>query len=348
MSDNGNPYPEQTATNARAPWLDGGPPLDVKLEGLRKYAKHMSDQQVDLVTRGTHLGRLTQMPMDAWSSDVLGEAAAVKAQVLANASELFAYLEMLGKTLHNVGSAAQTIADSYGTGDAMSAASLNDVLFAFGDKSVPRPSGLPKGLGETYWDQQANAKAAPLDAASGLWTDGETRQVSPIQTVQTSFGPNGEKREVRITNVPGGGGTITTTTVYDAKGHVVTTSSSRVTTYFNGDTQTTTEESYDAKGNKTGSTRTTTTYTSTGEVGHEVTETRDAKDVTTNRKTTDLDESSKVVTETSEKSVKDKDGDGTHFEPTDRVTVGRQTEGQEGVSDTIAGKYDPYRDEVPG
>jgi hypothetical protein len=348
MGDEGNPYPQQTDANVHAPWLDGGPPLDVKLEGLRKYAKHMADQELDLVTRGTHLGRLTQMPEDAWSADVLGEAAAVKMQVLANASEFFAYLGMLGRTLHNVGSAAQTIADSYGTGDAMSAASLNDVLFAFGDKTKPRPPGLPKGIGETYWDQQASGKAAPPDAGSGLWTDGGTKQVSPIQTVQTSFGPNGEKREVRVTSVPGGGGTVTTTTVYDAKGNVVTSTSSRVTSYFSGNTQTTTEESYDAKGNKTGSTKTTTTYTSTGDVGHEVSETQDASGATTNRKTTDLDEGSKVTTETSEKSVKDKDGDGTHFEETDKVTIGEQTEGQKGVPETIASKYDPYRDEVPG
>ncbi|KUL25032.1 hypothetical protein [Actinoplanes awajinensis] len=343
-----DPYAEQTATNTQADWLGGGPPLKVDLQGLRAYAKHMADQQLDLGARGAHLSRLISMPNDAWTGDVLGEATAAKSMLTANGSEFLVYLGQLGKTLHNVGMAAQTVADSYEANDAMSAASLNDVLFAFGDKSVPRPDGLPSSIGKTYAEQLSEQKGKPLSAGSELWTDdGEAKQLGPNQTLQTATGPNGERREMVTVTVPGNG-TVVSTTVYNAKGHVVASGSTHTVVSFDSrtDTQTTTTRSFDAKGKPTGGSVETTSYTSGGEVRHQVEDTLNAKGAVTNRKITDLDPGDQVVTETSEKSVRDDKGHGTHLEETDRLTIGTQTEGQPGVVEPIAVRYDPYYDEV--
>ncbi|BCY06435.1 hypothetical protein [Actinoplanes sp. L3-i22] len=346
-----NPFPTETKTNADAPWLDGGPPLKVKPKGLRAYAKHMVDQELDMGTRRGHLSHLTTTPNDGWTGDVLGEAAAVRSTVTNNALEFFAYLEKLGTTLHNVGMAAQTVADSYEANDAMSAASMNSVLFAFGE-NVPRPAGLPRNIGQTYWEQQANAKGEPLGADSGLWVDGDTKQMGPYQTIQTSTGPNGERREVVTTNIPGGGTTVTTT-VYNAKNKIVTQSSNRTTVTYDSrtNTQVTTSSSYDAKGKLTGSTKESTTYTATGDVSSRVNDTNDDTGALTNRRTTTVDAKTETTTEKSEKVVlndKDHPKAGTHLETTDLVATGKQTQGQVGVTETIASEYDPYTKEVTG
>src|SRR5258708_7545572 len=141
----------------------------------------MLNQQLDLGSRSAHLTHLFQMPVEAWQGMVLGEAAFLRSQMLANASELSAYLGNLGQTLFNIGSAAQTVADIYGSGDATGAAELSDVLFAFGDKSVPRPAGLPKNVGQTYDEAlMANdAKVAPAPETSAEWGPAFTTVSSP-------------------------------------------------------------------------------------------------------------------------------------------------------------------------
>ncbi|MFI1988202.1 hypothetical protein [Actinoplanes sp. NPDC020271] len=356
-----NLHPEATAANtADIKWLDGGPPLKVDLQGLRAYAKHMVDQENDISTRSMHLSHLQSMPGNAWSGDVLGEAAAARARVAANAAEFFAYLGTLRQTLHNVGMAAQTVADSYESNDAMSAASLNSVLFAFGE-DVARPAGLPRGIGETYFERLAKDKEKPLqDPGSALWEDGETKQVGPYQTVQTSKGPHGERREVITTTVNGGGKTVTTV-VYDKNNKITSQSSVHTTVTFDDrtHTQVTTTQSYDAKGKSTGSTKETTTYqavtspeggTVNRDVSHQLVETRDAKGNLTNTRTTSVDQDG-ITTEKAEKVTTEKDKSGethTTTTETDKVVVGKQTQGQLGVTTDISSEYDPYTREMTG
>ncbi|GAA2867364.1 hypothetical protein Acy02nite_10240 [Actinoplanes cyaneus] len=357
-----NLHPDVTAKNTGdVKWLDGGPPLKVDLEGLRAYAKHMVDQENDISTRSMHLSHLQSMPGKAWSGDTLGEAAAAQARVTGNAAEFFAYLGTLGQMLHNVGMAAQTVADSYEANDAMSAASLNSVLFAFGE-DVPRPAGLPKGIGQTYFEQLAKEKEKPLqDPGSALWEDGETKQVGPYQTVQTSTGPHGERREVITTTVNGGGKTVTTV-VYDKNNKITSQSSVHTTVTFDDrtHTQVTTTQSYDAKGKPTGSTKETTAYqticspdggTVNRDVSHQLVETRDAKGNVTNTRTTSVDQDG-VTTEKAEKVTTTKDAKSGETRitttETDKVVVGKQTQGQLGVTTDIASEYDPLTKEMTG
>lgn len=177
-----NPYAEQTAKNTSAGRLDRGPMVDVDLDGLRAYAAALAGRQADIGSRGAYLQALTETPGRAFRGEVLGEADAVRARLVANAGELNVYLRKLAESVGNIGNAARTIADSYRTGDALGAASLDDVLFAYGNTSVPRPEGLPDGVGATFRDQQAALAALPpaADTTTIFGRDGDT--VSSVTT----------------------------------------------------------------------------------------------------------------------------------------------------------------------
>jgi len=335
-----NPYAAQTSQNRQAPWVGGGTPVDVDLDGLREYAKHMLDQQMDLASRTSHLTHLHDMPYEAWDGQVLGEAAFVRQQLAGNASELSTYLTYLGRTLFNIGCAAQTVADIYNSADGTSAAELSDVMFAFGDKSVPRPDGLPPGIGQTYSEAlMAEDPSVATPATSAEWRAPEETVVSPYQTSQVSEGPNGQTREIVTTNVPGSGMTVVTTTVYGRDGTVLSTSSTRTTSTFTGNVQTTQVES-SAGGRPSGSSTTTTTYAG-GDVTSRQTENfgpdgkpTGSRTETTNRETGEQTETTTSVDENGKPHV------------TDRVVVGRETEGQRAVPDPIAAEYDPTMQRV--
>jgi hypothetical protein len=282
------------------------------------------------------------MPMEAWEGQVLGEAAFIRAQLTGNASELTTYLGQLGQTLFNIGSAAQTVAEIYDAADATSAAELSDaVLFAFGDKSVPRPEGVPPNIGQTYSEAlrsgDSAAVATPVDSAE--WGSPQETVVSPYQTAQVSTAPNGQTREIMTTTLPGGGGTIVATTVYAANGTVLSSSRTRTTTTFRGNTQTQRVESYQGD-DLTGTTTTTTTYTGGDVTDRTTTSTAPDGSVTGVRtQETDTTTGEQIETTTSV----DEDG---HERVTDRVVIGRETEGQRTVQDPIADRFDPTRRQV--
>jgi hypothetical protein len=315
-----NPYPEQTSANAAAPWLRGGPAIEVDLDGLREYARLLASQQADIAGRSGYLTPLGEMPAGAFNGDVLGEADAIRAGLQANAAELGTYLGKLAESLGNVASAAQTIAEIYRSGDAVSAASLNDVLFAFGDKSVPRPAGLPENLGTTYAEQRMAGAAAPPAADSALWREGPVTPVSANQTVQTSTGPGGERREVSTVTVPGGA-TAATTTIFDRNGETVSASTTRTSTRFEGPVRATTVETFGVDGKLTATTETTTTYDGPNVTGQS-TETVDPEGRTTSLTTEKFD----PVTRESTTSTY-RPGEGGVLEETNRVTTGTRTSG---------------------
>lgn len=330
-----NPYAAQTGHNTRAPWIGGGTPVDVDLEGLREYAKHMLDQQMDLASRTSHLTHLFDMPHEAWEGAVLGEAAFIRQQLAGNASELSTYLTYLGRTLFNIGCAAQTVADIYNSADGTSAAELSDVMFAFGDKSVPRPEGLPPGIGQTYSEAlMAGDPSVATPAGSAEWRAPTETTVSPYQTSQVSEGPNGQTREIVTTNVPGSGMTVVTTTVYGRDGTVLSSSSTRTTSTYVNNVQTTRVES-SAGGRPTGSSTTTTTYAG-GDVTSRQTENfgpdgkpTGSRTESTHRETGEQIEITTSVDENGRPHV------------TDQVVVGRETPGQNAVPEPIANEFDP-------
>ncbi len=318
-----NPYETQTATNTDPAWLKDGRPVDVDLDGLTEYAKHMQDAQIDLLGRMANLRHLHGMPNDAWTGLVLGEAAYTRDTMVSNAKELSRYLMELGRALQNIAMAAQTVADAYGSADGTSAASLNAVKFAFGDQTVPRPAGLPPSVGQTYWEkyQEDWAKGTtPLPVDSSAWSATTPLPGSPYQTTEVSTAANGQTREITTTNVPGGP-TIVTTTVYGADRSVLSTStehrSTSTTTGPGGALTVQSRTQTSRNGAVTGSTETTTTYSGDRQTS-EVTVTKDPSGGRTS-------ETREIVGADGTTTTTTVNGKG---EETDKVVVGPQTEGQ--------------------
>lgn len=332
-----NPYEAQTDQNTQAPWLGSGTPVDVDLDGLWEYAKHMLVQQFELASRTSHLTHLHEMPHEAWEGAVLGEAAFIRQQLSNNAGELSTYLSYLGQTLFNIGCAAQTVADIYNSADSTSAAQLSDIAFAFGDKSVPRPAGLPPGIGQTYTEAlMAGDPSVATPAGSAEWSAPTETVSSPYQTTQVSEGPNGQTREIVTTNVPGSGLTVVTTTVYARDGAVLSTSSTRTTSSYDPDTNVQTRRVESSSGGQPGGSSTTRTTYADGEVVSQQTENfgPDGRPTGGRTETTDPESGEQVETTTSV----DENGQP---KVTDRVVVGRETEGQTTVEKPIANEYDP-------
>ncbi|MFC7533455.1 hypothetical protein [Actinoplanes sp. GCM10030250] len=284
-----NPYAEQTSANTSTPWLDDGPGVDVDLDGLTEYARHMADQQADIASRAPYLASLGEMPGQAWRGDVLGEADAVRAQLVANAGELSVYLGKLGASLGDVGRAARAIAEQYRSGDAVAAASLSDVLNAF----APRP-----------------AQPAPA-ADSPEWRVGVVTPVSAQQTVETSAGPGGERREITTFTAPGGATTTTTTVIGRGGG----TSTTRTSERTDGTIRITTEETFGADG----------TLNSTTETRQGYGETTVTEIVDSGGRTTSLTEE-KVDPATGESTTSTyRPSESGLLEETNRVRVGART-----------------------
>ncbi|WP_436522310.1 hypothetical protein [Actinoplanes sp. HUAS TT8] len=347
MSGEPNPYSDATKANTNAPWLSETTPIDVDLDGLREYASLMAKQQLDLAGEQTHLMHLYDTPFEAWKDQVLGEAATIRAQLKNNATELSSYLGYLGQTFFNIGSAAQTIADIYQSGDATGAADLNDVLFAFGDKSVGRPDGLPKGIGQTYWEalaaQGGNEQTGAPAANSAEWQPPVTTSISPYQLQENSTGPNGQRMEKIITTVPGSGVMIETVTIFNAKGDVLSTKSTRTTTSYDTTRHTLTTTTENSQGGKaTGSSTTTTTYDGS-RVVDEKTVSKSASGQETSTTHTQTDAKGETV-ETTDKPARDEHGKLIPGQrtTTDSVTTGAATDDSGTTSPTsLADEADP-------
>jgi uncharacterized protein YukE len=339
-----NPYASQTVVNTDAPWVGDGTPVDVDLDGLREFGQHMVTQQRDLLGRSMHLKHLTDMPSQAWNGAVLGEAAYVSSQLSANARELTNYLLNLARTLENIGSAAKTVADSYQSADGTSAASLNAVLFAFGDKSVPRPAGLPPGIGQTYAEAlMAEGRTTEPLASAGSPDFGPSTEtvISPYQTMQTSYSTDGQVMERVTTSVPGSGLTVVTTTVYGPDGKVASTKTERITSSYDAATNTqTTRTETTTNGARSGASETRTTYRD-GEVAREETTTYSTgadgreQEGTTRTETVGTDG---VRTETTTRPGQDGQPDVV----TDHVVIGPETDGHRTAPEPIALDYDPF------
>lgn len=320
-----NPYENETSENLRFDWSDGRADIDVDLDGMAEYAQHVVDIQRHLLDNMGSLSLLASLPGKAWEGIVLPEGAYTMTRMLNNYNELQVYLSHLATALMNVGSAAQTVADSYGATDGWSAADLNAIEFAFGVSGAERPSGLPPMIeGTTYWDAYFdsldNGDTAAPPATSPLWTDAG-RTTNPDGSVtRTATGPNGQRMEIRTFTVPGSSQTVTTTTVYAANGTQLSSSSTTTSTYLNGNTvvkRTT---------NPDGSTTEERTAYEGGEVSSQSTVNQDADGNTTSSTETVTNPDGSQTT-----TREDAEGEESHV-----VTIGEQTEGGSGTPDDPA------------
>lgn len=230
-------YSEQTRINTSTDFLADQEPVDLDLDGMAEFAMNMTVIARNAMTQMADIADLAELPMTAWNGPVLGEADFARSRTIHHHQELQTYIQILGTALNNIGMAAQTVADAYASTDGWSAADLEAVLFAFGDKHVARPSGLPEGEYRTYQDMLRAGDVAPADeAAWGEWSECETSDGS----VRTATGPNGQ--EIEITTSYANGARTETTIIRAADGQVLLNTAVRTSGYtmaYHGGTTTT-------------------------------------------------------------------------------------------------------------
>jgi hypothetical protein len=259
----GGQYQSATDRNTSTDWLDDMKPVDVKLDGMSDYAGNMMTIMNNLKDHNTYLvQQMNDLVEVAFAGGFpeISEAATLHKQ---NVQEFASYNSFLMTSLVNIGSAAQTIADSYASTDGWSAASLSSVEFAFGDKSAGRPPGLPAALGKTYYDKYFEDMAKEDPGASG-GSDSNWRVQSTTTDPKTGaekstyVDQHGNLRTITVTTANGvkttvieSGGKKTTTverTVYHPNGSITTKT---ITTPDGKSTTTESETSSTADGHET-------------------------------------------------------------------------------------------------
>ncbi|MEJ3746850.1 hypothetical protein WEI85_26635 [Actinomycetes bacterium KLBMP 9797] len=231
-------YSEQTRINTSTDFLADQEPVDLDLDGMAEFAMNMTVIARNVTTQMADISDLVQLPMDAWNGPVLGEARFARSRTSHHYQELVTYLQTLGTALNNIGMAAQTIADAYTSTDGWSAADLEAVLFAFGDKDVAPPSGLPAGEYRTYNDMLRAGELPPADEAA--WSEWDERENPDGSSTRTATGPNGQR--IEITTSYAHGARTETTIIRAADGQVLSHTGVRTSGYtmaYHGGTTTT-------------------------------------------------------------------------------------------------------------
>jgi hypothetical protein len=262
-----NPYAAQTRENTSTGWLNDQTKVDIDLDGMGEYAKNMVTIQKNLMGHLGHLNPLMELPHRAWVGSVLPEGAYTMKLMIGNYQELLQYCAYLATALGNIGNAAQTVADIFSRTDGWSAASLDAIKFAYGDRNVPKPGNLPPWVtGKTWFDQYFEnlQKGEGVAGSPDVWRNLGSHTNPDGSTTMTSVNQNGVTRTMTVFSVPGGGPTITTITTTGLDGKVLSKQSQQSTTYLDGNSVVETTTSYDGAGTTTGAKTETTTYGSGG------------------------------------------------------------------------------------
>ncbi|HET6214843.1 MAG TPA: hypothetical protein VFE14_18390, partial [Micromonosporaceae bacterium] len=236
---------------------------DLNLDGMASYAVNMMTIQGNLLGHLPRLTPLAELPNKAWDGAVLPEGSYTKALMTHNFQEFMQYCAYLGQALMNISGAAQTVADIFSSTDGWSAASLDSVRYAFGDKSVPRPSNLPPWVdGKTWWDKyfEDMRNGAAVPGSPDVWTGHGTHTNPDGGTTSTATNQNGVTKTITTFNIPGGGGTVTTMVMTGPDGREISRTSQQVTSYLSGDSVVTKTTTFDSGGHVTGSKQQVTSY----------------------------------------------------------------------------------------
>jgi hypothetical protein len=122
-----------------------------------------------------------------------------------NFAEFARFLVDCGIGIENTGHAAQAVADYYWSRDGWSAAEMEGVLFAYGDRVGPdgqpiaTPSYWPYPNDKTYFEDQADQGLKPEETPD-LWSPIGEPVTSPDGLTTTYYGRNqrGERRKITI------------------------------------------------------------------------------------------------------------------------------------------------------
>jgi len=248
------PYGGTSAQNTDPAWLNDFTKVDAKLDSIVEYSRTVWSIAQDL---NTHRTRVSTQMGELLQSAFAGGFPEIKfAGVLhgQNLAEFAQYLQKLYEGLDHTANAAKAISDSFRGSDAFASADLNAVLFAFGDASLPRPAGLPDGIGQTFAQAEAAAQAKGQDTKPNKqWQSTGTTDVDGVLT-QTYVDQYGDVRtitdykvgdeDVQIVTDPDGVSVTTTDVTTINVGAGTLTTSTSTTTGPDGKTTTSTSDEY--------------------------------------------------------------------------------------------------------
>lgn len=312
------------------PVMSQGMGIKANLNDMTNYADDMNHLQMNF----SHMGRSWSDQMDSSITGAFGGemntfewSGFMNGLSRHNVQQINNFLTNVSLGIMNVAMAAQTVANVYAKTDTTSAASINSVLFAFGDRDKA-PSTVPRELleGDRALKTTDELAAQYGPANPGAVIDGDpTQDVGLPQTmpdgstVYTVKLPDGRIMTTTVTpwsTYPGGPGGDTKTVTIDGK----QTESVHTSTVGSTTTTTTTSTTYDKDG-----------------VGHD--------QVTgVKKESTDVDLDSKTVNTTSEVTSYTYDSDGKKLdESTTSSNVSVGIEAPDKPLDTI--RHDPVVEE---
>jgi hypothetical protein len=265
--------------------------VNVEVTDMVTYYQEMSMLAGEIGTAaGSAMGEMSMMiatglNQPGGDAGVFPEGAMVARSMSNRLAEWQMFMKDLNEGVRNVGAGAVVVAEIYENADNSNGATVGDIGFVFGDPSARGPEGFRGGDIKTFDDaaqesgQNAMAMTSDESLARGLsypygniytFPDGSTKHVT-----WTTEAGSGNQSDVRVT----------TTTVRDANGNIISTVTERTYNTHTTNYRTTTTVAGDDNNNRTSTTTTaedpsgditvtnTTSTTSEGRQGPETTNT---------------------------------------------------------------------------
>jgi hypothetical protein len=215
---------QQSATdqNKGTAWLDNNAEVSADLNGMIDFFNQLVTISLNAATDHLQLTGLAQYPSQAWAKSSFGEASYAMQQMIGNQTEFDEYVRNYNVSLINIGGAAKTISYLYGGWDGWSAANLDAITFAFGDKNSPAASDWPFSDPPTTYADQIATSQQNQDTTGGqnIWQphgDPVKHDGLVVLTFWNQFPEGDPRHKVKTVTTLTEPGQTTTTTVVDGK-----------------------------------------------------------------------------------------------------------------------------------
>jgi hypothetical protein len=240
-----------------------GGKVNVEVTDMVTYYQEMSMLSGEIGTAaGSAMGEMSMMIATGLNqaggdAGVFPEGAMAARTISSRLAEFQMFVRDLHEGVRNVGSGAVVIAEIYENADNENGATVNDIGFVFGDPRSRPPGDFRGGEVKTFDDvaQESGQNAMALTSDNSL-----ARPLSyPYGTIY-SF-PDGSTKHITSRTEAGGHNTsdaiVTTTTITDKNGNVISTVTERTYSNHMGyNYTTTTTTNGDERNNRTSSTTT--------------------------------------------------------------------------------------------
>jgi len=282
--------PEDRESTSTTDYDSFGSKVNVEVTDLVSYYQEMSMLSGEIGTAaGTAMGEMSMMiatglNQPGGDAGVFPEGAMAARTMSSRLAEFQMFVTDLHEGVRNIGSAAVVVAEIYENADSENGATVNDIGFAFTDPNARGPAGFRGGDVKTFYDlaQETGQNAMALTSDESL-----ARGLSyPYGTIYTF--PDGSTKHITSRTEAGGHNTsdvtVTTTTITDKNGNVISTVTERsYSNHMGYNYSTTTSTTGDERNNRTSSTTTaeapdgditvsnTTSTTTDGKQGPETT-----------------------------------------------------------------------------